>query len=749
MQSIGTYTTLSTRFGPLTAGVLFCVFMMFPSTCGAEDNSAYRYILYLVDSSYSMGVTIPGTEKSQPEITRDLVTSSIENYVSVGNKNSRLQFGLATFSGPGSFTVRVPFTPFADRITEALPDLEYWGTTDLDSGISAADAYIRKNTSAGVKLVLISDGVNTIDGLYSLPEVDMDAHIELLPLPLPYNRPAERRWTEWMFTQGAQGPETGGIETGGPKTGNREAGGLQTADPKTADPKTADPKTADPMNGKASIDEAGSIKYFSSSLVYIKTRGKPSAFLSGSAFMRAGAAFSSLTFFLCLFLVCAGSGVYWSIRRKALPAAPVYHRVYRIHCRKKNLGSTIHEKKEVLPDKKGFLRFQSGGTRFKLAFAEGNMELFSSRTVLIDGVAAKHRKIHEGSRIRLQGFSLILDEVEKIDIPEEGPPDILSGMVLLPSAISLCLFLAALGVLSFTRTDHQFMPRKVESTLVFRPYDWQADFISGAEQDMEIIREEPVTLVPGKTETGWDFHELPGPGEIDLLCFHSHPDDESIDFGGLLAKAAMEGKSTAVVLFTDGESGLSRGPLSARVKDAETPLKTRRVREASDAMRLLGVDYYICLGLQNHPYSSQVQVMPIEGVYKDWGGYETVKSAVMELLTKMEPAMVVSPDGPSPAFEHFEHDAVGYVVAEALKEIQHEGGYYPDAFLTSVDPLQKAFFPEAMGIDVLEPGITGGPSPRAVQNLALQAHVSQIDARIIALEYTSLFQYEYYIDGAD
>ncbi|MDY7027294.1 MAG: hypothetical protein SVR04_03240 [Spirochaetota bacterium] len=69
--------------------------------------------------------------------------------------------------------------------------------------------------------------------------------------------------------------------------------------------------------------------------------------------------------------------------------------------------------------------------------------------------------------------------------------------------------------------------------------------------------------------------------------------------------------------------------------------------------------------------------------------------------------------------------------------------------MTVVDPLQKDLFREAEGLEVLEPAVPGRPSPRMVQHRALLAHMSQIDARIIALEYTSLFQHEFYIQRAE
>lgn len=40
-----------------------------------------------------------------------------------------------------------------------------------------------------------------------------------------------------------------------------------------------------------------------------------------------------------------------------------------------------------------------------------------------------------------------------------------------------------------------------------------------------------------------------------LVCFHAHPDDESIATGGLMARAAAEGHRVVLVVATRGEAG--------------------------------------------------------------------------------------------------------------------------------------------------------------------------------------------------
>jgi LmbE family N-acetylglucosaminyl deacetylase len=70
-----------------------------------------------------------------------------------------------------------------------------------------------------------------------------------------------------------------------------------------------------------------------------------------------------------------------------------------------------------------------------------------------------------------------------------------------------------------------------------------------------------------------------------LVCFHAHPDDESIATGGTMALAAEAGHDVVLVLATRGEHG---EPVPGVLDEGE-PLWRRRVVETHEAARLLGV----------------------------------------------------------------------------------------------------------------------------------------------------------------
>lgn len=77
-----------------------------------------------------------------------------------------------------------------------------------------------------------------------------------------------------------------------------------------------------------------------------------------------------------------------------------------------------------------------------------------------------------------------------------------------------------------------------------------------------------------------------------LVCFHAHPDDESISTGGLMARTAAEGGRVVLVVATRGERG---APVPGTLADGEA-LWEKRIPETYDAARILGVHRVEFLG---------------------------------------------------------------------------------------------------------------------------------------------------------
>ena len=69
-----------------------------------------------------------------------------------------------------------------------------------------------------------------------------------------------------------------------------------------------------------------------------------------------------------------------------------------------------------------------------------------------------------------------------------------------------------------------------------------------------------------------------------LVCFHAHPDDESIATGGTMAKAAAAGHRVVLVLATGGEHGEAPADLGP-----DETLADRRRAEAEASAAVLGL----------------------------------------------------------------------------------------------------------------------------------------------------------------
>lgn len=80
-----------------------------------------------------------------------------------------------------------------------------------------------------------------------------------------------------------------------------------------------------------------------------------------------------------------------------------------------------------------------------------------------------------------------------------------------------------------------------------------------------------------------------------LVCFHAHPDDESIATGGVMRRAADEGHDVVLIVATAGEEGeVDEGFLD----DGES-LGDRRMRETLASAEILGVRAVEWLGYRD------------------------------------------------------------------------------------------------------------------------------------------------------
>jgi LmbE family N-acetylglucosaminyl deacetylase len=238
--------------------------------------------------------------------------------------------------------------------------------------------------------------------------------------------------------------------------------------------------------------------------------------------------------------------------------------------------------------------------------------------------------------------------------------------------------------------------------------------------------------------------------KADILFIHAHPDDESIDFGSLMAMASRSDKRIATLLFTDGESGLDLFP-ERMVGDiypardlAGGALSQVRVVEATRALSILGSEMYIRWGLANRPYNTKRDEVPPDEVIRGWGGEDHLVERLIEVLEGFRPTIVVSPDRHCAAYEHFEHEAVGQLVQTALERLRSSGEGFVKGYLVSIDPYQVDRYSGVTNVDARVRDGESGLTYRSIQALALKEHVTQRDASVIGVNRLSNLPREFY-----
>jgi len=219
---------------------------------------------------------------------------------------------------------------------------------------------------------------------------------------------------------------------------------------------------------------------------------------------------------------------------------------------------------------------------------------------------------------------------------------------------------------------------------------------------------------------------------VDVLFIHAHPDDESLDYGALMALCREAGLTTATVLLTDGEGGIYQQEYTG----PRDNIVSTRIQEATRAMQFLGSSIYIRLGLKNNPYNSLLERKGVDEVLRLWDG-DAVTARLAGIINTLGPKVLVSPEGPSYAREHFEHEATGVLTLMALQRLRLTGGHLPEAHLVSIDPRQKDAYT----------GLISFPRQQIMerQRQALLSHATQADATYFGIQIIEKYSDEYYL----
>jgi len=403
---------------------------------------------------------------------------------------------------------------------------------------------------------------------------------------------------------------------------------------------------------------------------------------------------------------------------------------------------------------------------------EKGVQLCCTKPLVINGVSVINRVLKTEDRIILgplrvffQNFEIIEEFESAVELKTSSGINIFRNPLKLIPAAALILALSTAGIVSGCITTSKKTaletpqapllpvlktPESVPSESV-PPESVPPESVPPEKEDLSSVPEIsvdihiPIVVIPGGAIPKID---------LDILFIHAHPDDESLDFGTLMALADSAGLKTGHVVFTDGESGLDMypdRPISGIYPDhylKSDELAAVRSGEVEKAAAILGVDLLIRLGLKNHPYNSVNDEFSPEAILDMWGGKDYLITELLAIIDKTNPEIVVAPDAPGLAHEHFEHEAVGYLAAELMAGFELHDSNAPKRFITSIDPRQKDIYPEASNIyaeKIIKNINSGGyNSLREVQLKALMMHKTQNDAVNVGTNFLPEYPSEYY-----
>lgn len=419
---------------------------------------------------------------------------------------------------------------------------------------------------------------------------------------------------------------------------------------------------------------------------------------------------------------------------------------------------------ELWPDEKlpnqGSLLFRQTGN---------SIELNCKKSLVINGVSVNNRILKTGDRIILgplriffKSFELTVEpavpETHELHLPSINPESLRKCFKLLPAA-AIILAIGAAGIVAGCMTAPESTAPESTISETTTPETISVEIPELIKPDETIPIHENLLTVP-KATIDTERILVISPGEfvpkidLDILFIHAHPDDESLDFGSLLALADSAGLKTGLVTFTDGESGLDLypdRPVTGTYPDHYMEfdeLAGVRSQEVVNAAVILGVDLLIRLGLKNHPYNSLNDEIDPEEILEIWGGMDILTSKLREIVDKTNPETVVAPDKPSQAREHFEHEAVGYLAAELMAGFKPQEPKVPKRFITCIDPRQNNLYPEASTINSeqkIKNNKSGNDSSlREIQINALRMHKTQNDAINVGTDFLPKYPAEYY-----
>jgi LmbE family N-acetylglucosaminyl deacetylase len=137
-----------------------------------------------------------------------------------------------------------------------------------------------------------------------------------------------------------------------------------------------------------------------------------------------------------------------------------------------------------------------------------------------------------------------------------------------------------------------------------------------------------------------------------IVAVFAHPDDETLQIGGILSLASQQGISTHALCLTKGEAGVGHPDYD------QTLLAEVRAKELAGALKILGVKNY---DLADFPDGHLRQ--------------QTIYPYLEHLLQRLEPDVIITHD-PSGMSGHPDHQIVSQTVTKIARRLTFQPSLY-------------------------------------------------------------------------
>jgi LmbE family N-acetylglucosaminyl deacetylase len=660
-------------------------------------------VVIAVDCSYSL--TLPHDSISRGEA---LLDAALEYLASRAPETS---YVLIVSETAGSISVDLSYPSTSSAVVQALPCLTPWGTTDIGSLLDYALRYAAL-VGGPAEVLLITDGEDRrlLESEPRTSEPDKTRTISTILFDSGLPSCAADRLARLAVAHG------GDVVAVGPGADRiREvvaaAGRLPAID-------TAEEASTPIPTGTPTENRRGFLAFLSAWLRYSRY----------------------------LFLACVVAGLFAALRaaygwRRRVEKVRLHNArppetTLFVQSPTGRTEHTVSAYPVIIGGPQVPLEGEAGSVQ--LTSADDGLRLSSTIPVKVNGLEKRDATLREGSLLRVGAHRITIRRIRPVR--QVRPPRARHTYYVVAPGIAavaaLCAFLLLPSVTRAAAARRQSGPRL--SALV-------ADGPSPAHSTGPLFTAPRVTL-PDVAAPGSYLPDL----DVDFLAIHAHPDDESLDFGLAISRLVRSGMTGAMVILTDGEAGIDQyperptGPGYPPYDIGAEELGRVRVEEAGLALGTLGVGTYFRLGLQNHPYGSVSDQLPIATVMEHWGGRAAVVAQLASVIEHCHPELLLSPDGPAGPYEHFEHEATGILVAEALSRLETSGRSPVALHLACVDPLQTSGYESLIAVPAWDLVSDPDLRDRMTQIDALSQHLTQRDASAIGVETRMGLPFEYY-----